>query len=142
MTARVYRILEQSMAETRDNARVIAAVDDMFFASKIRGAAAGAGREVEFVKSQQQLEEKLSKGPVSLIIIDLNSERMDSTDVIRALKSNPASSEIQIIGFLSHVQVDLMQRARDAGCNQVMARSAFSQRLTEILSLPVGDLRS
>lgn len=122
------------MAETADNARVIAAVDDMFFAAKIRGAAAGIGREVEFAKSQQQLEEKLSKAPASLIVIDLNSERMDSIGIIRVLKLNPASRDIRIIGFLSHVQVDLMKRAREAGCDEVMARSAFSQRLTEILS--------
>ena len=122
------------MPEARDNSRVIAAVDDMFFAAKIRGAAAGVGREVEFVKSLEQLEEKISKAPVSLIIIDLNSERMDSIDIIRVLKSNPGSSGIRIIGFLSHVQVDLMQRAREAGCDEVMARSSFSRRLTEILS--------
>ena len=122
------------MAEPRDNSRVIAAVDDMFFAAKIRGAAAGAGREVEFVKSQQQLEEKISKTPVSLIIIDLNSERMDSIEIIRVLKSNQASCAIPVIGFLSHVQVDLMQRAREAGCDEVMARSAFSANLPEILA--------
>ena len=122
------------MEETANSARVIAAVDDMFFGAKIRGAAAAAGREVEFVKSQQQLEEKLSKGPVSLIIVDLNSERMDAIGIVRGLKSDPASSTIRIVGFLSHVQVDLMQSAREAGCDEVIARSAFSAKLAEILT--------
>jgi len=106
----------------------------MFFAAKIKGAAQTVGRELEFAKSRAQLEEKLATAPASLIILDLNSQRMDPIEIIRFLKENPASSTTRVIGFLSHVQVDLMQQAREAGCDEVMARSAFSQRLSEILS--------
>lgn len=122
------------MAEQSKTSSVLAVVDDMFFASKIRGAAETVGRTLEFAKSRAQLEEKLGAQTPSLIIIDLNSGRLDPIETIKFLKGNPDSSRTRIVGFLSHVQVDLMQQARAAGCDDVMPRSAFSQHLNEILS--------
>jgi len=39
-----------------------------------------------------------------------------------------------LLGFLSHVQVDLQRAAIAAGCDEVMPRSAFSANLNQILS--------
>ena len=39
----------------------------------------------------------------------------------------------RVIAFLSHVQTDLAERARSAGCAEVMPRSKFTQNLAEIL---------
>jgi hypothetical protein len=36
-----------------------------------------------------------------------------------------------IIGFLSHVQGDLKQKAHEVGCDMVLPRSAFSQNLPQ-----------
>jgi hypothetical protein len=38
-----------------------------------------------------------------------------------------------VIGFLSHVQGDLQQKAHEAGCDMVLPRSAFSQNLPQLL---------
>jgi len=45
---------------------------------------------------------------------------------------------IPIIGFVSHVQGELKMKAQDAGANMVMARSAFSQNLQQILRRHAG----
>jgi hypothetical protein len=39
-----------------------------------------------------------------------------------------------VVGFLSHVQKDLAVAARESGCDRVMARSAFTRDLPEILA--------
>jgi len=114
--------------------RIIAAVDDMFFAAKIRGAAEQTGRRLVFVKSRAELDENLASGPPAMILLDLNSERLEPIGIIQSLKSDPKLSAIPILGFLSHVQTDLMSQAEEAGCDRVMPRSAFSQRLPELLS--------
>jgi hypothetical protein len=44
------------------------------------------------------------------------------------------SAEIPLIAYLSHVQVDLAQHARDAGCHEVMPRSQFTKNLATILA--------
>ena len=51
--------------------RIAVIVDDMFFAAKINAAASAAGRQVEAVKSREQLEQTLVENPPALIILDL-----------------------------------------------------------------------
>jgi len=121
-----------------DKGKIAILVDDMFFAAKIRAAAQNAAREVDSVKSLEQLE-KMAHDPPSLIIVDLNSERLDGIGVIALLKSNPMMKGIPIIGFLSHVQVDLKEEAESAGCDYVIPRSMFSMKLPDIAG---GDLSS
>ena len=121
-----------------DKSRIAILVNDMFFAAKIRAAAQNAGREVESVKSLEQVD-KLAHDPPSMIIVDLNSDRLDGIAVIGLLKSNPTLKATPIIGFLSHVQVDLKEAAETAGCDYVIPRSMFSMKLPEIAG---GDLSS
>jgi hypothetical protein len=40
---------------------------------------------------------------------------------------------ISVIGFVSHVQGELKLKAQESGCDMVLARSAFSQSLPQIL---------
>jgi hypothetical protein len=40
---------------------------------------------------------------------------------------------IPTVGFASHVQTDVIEAARRAGVGEVLARSAFTQKLAEIL---------
>jgi CheY-like chemotaxis protein len=114
--------------------KIIVAVDDMFFAAKILGAAQSVGRPVERVKTSEQLAESAALHPVALLIIDLNSTQFEALEIIARFKANPALAAIPILGFLSHVQIELKRQAEQTGCDYVMARSAFSQRLAEILS--------
>ncbi|MEK6301788.1 MAG: hypothetical protein AABO41_13840 [Acidobacteriota bacterium] len=113
-------------------------VDDMFFASKINAAAAAAGSQIVRVKSREQLEQ-LSATPPSLVIIDLNSDRIDPLEAIEFLKSTPGLSSIPVVSFVSHVQTELIRSAQAAGCDYVVPRSAFNQFLSEIVS---GNLSS
>ena len=53
--------------------------------------------------------------------------------LVRELKADPASRKINLIAYLSHVQGELKQQAHAAGCDMVLARSAFSQNLPAIL---------
>jgi CheY-like chemotaxis protein len=114
--------------------KIIVAVDDMFFAAKILGTAESVGQQIERVKTREQLVESVSHATVSLIIIDLNSTQLQAFEVIETFKADPHLATIPILGFLSHVQVELKQRAEQLGCDYVMPRSAFSQMLPEILS--------
>lgn len=116
------------------NRRVLAAVDDLFFASKIRGTAEQLNVTVEFAKKADTLFDLAKAETPDLIILDLNSGKLDAVATARALKSDERLRAVPLVGFLSHVQTDLMRLARDAGVDRVMPRSAFTARLAEILS--------
>ena len=52
------------------------------------------------------------------------------------MKSDPGLRAIRTLGYVSHVQTDVINAARAAGIDEVLARSAFSDRLGQILTTP------
>ena len=119
------------------NKKILAVMSDLFFSVKINDAAKRAGLSVEFVKDHEEVMAKAKTHP-TLIIFDLNFESVDPLGVIAKLKSNPELKNISVIGFLSHVQGELKQKAHETGCDMVLARSAFSQNLAQILKRHSG----
>ena len=119
------------------NKKVLAVVSDLFFSVKINDAAKRAGMSVEFIKDEHEVLVKAHAHP-TLIIFDLNFESVNPLEIITKLKSNAELKDISVIGFLSHVQGELKQRAHETGCDMVLARSAFSQNLQQILKRHSG----
>ncbi|MGO9227815.1 MAG: response regulator, partial [Bryobacteraceae bacterium] len=110
--------------------RVLAAVSDLFFSVKLTEAAKRAGLDLEFVKEPKELLEKaVSQRKPSLIVFDLNFEALEPLKLIGKLKGKAETKGISLIGYLSHIQAELKQQAHEAGCDMVLARSAFSQNL-------------
>ena len=119
------------MVEQRE-LRFLAAVQDIFFAAKISAAAKRVGVDVQFVKDEGKLLEDAASSP-SVVIVDLNHASINPVELVRKLKSNPPERAVQVIGFLSHVQQDLIREAQKAGCDLVLPRSVFSQQLDDLL---------
>ena len=112
--------------------RILAVVDDLFFASKIGETAKRAGVPVEFATTEQGVMDFAANKP-SLIIVDLNLNSVKPLPLIVKLKNHPDLQQTSILGFVSHVQGELKQKAQKAGCDAVVARSSFSQNLPQIL---------
>ena len=110
----------------------MAVLEDLFFTVKINEAAKHAGLPVSFVKSEQDALAEAAAHP-AMIVLDLNCTCVDPLHLIRSLKADPDLSRISLIGYVSHVQGELKKQAHDAGCDMVLARSAFSQNLAQIL---------
>jgi len=118
--------------------KILAVVEDLMFTVKIADAAKRAGLEVEFVKSERDVIEKATQEKPLLIILDLNFEAVQPLKLISQVKNDGEMKQISVIGYLSHVQGELKQQAQEAGANIVMARSAFSQNLQQILKRHSG----
>ena len=123
---------------TREKKKILAVVDDLLFTVKISDAVKRAGLDVQFLKSEQDVLEKAAQEKPLLIILDLNNNSVEPLRLIEKLKSDGGLKHISLIGYLSHVQGELKQKAHDAGANIVMARSAFSQNLQQILKRHAG----
>ena len=54
----------------------------------------------------------------ALVILDLNSSRTDPIGTVAAMKADPALAAIPTVGFVSHVQTDLIDQARQAGVSR------------------------
>jgi CheY-like chemotaxis protein len=115
--------------------RVFAFVEDLFFLSKIQDTGRKMNVKVEFVKNEKELTDRMKingEEKPSLIIFDLNNANAKPLTLIPKLKSK-LKKGTSIIGFLSHVQGDLKQKAHEVGCDMVLPRSAFSQNLPQLL---------
>lgn len=111
---------------------ILAAVDDLIFLSKIEETAKLLGISVEAV-GLLSAGSRAVEASASGLLIDLNDRSGKAVEVIGKLKSDPAAAPIPVIGFLSHIQVELADSARRAGCDMVLARSAFVKQLPQLL---------
>jgi len=113
---------------------ILAAVDDMFFAAKIRATAEALGVNIKFHRQLDSLVNGAIEQSPALIIVDLHNEKLNPIELVRELKANEEVKTIPLLGFFSHVQTDLQRAALEAGYDQVIPRSVFSRDLAKILA--------
>jgi DNA-binding NarL/FixJ family response regulator len=112
---------------------ILAAVDDLLFSSKIRTTARLAGVELVFARTPAEILAQTRALHPALIIFDLNSAKADPIETVMAIKRDAEIGSTRTLGFVSHVHAGLIEAARGAGIDDVMARSAFVARLADIL---------
>ena len=112
---------------------VLCVVDDLIFSIKISTTAKALGTEMYFERSADQVVSRVREKRPRLVIFDLNSTKLRPMEAITALKADPDLKSIQTLGYVSHVDTDTIEAARQAGIDQVLARSAFVERLGSIL---------
>ena len=135
-------------------ADAIVLIDDLFFQAKLFETAKLTGITLQIAATGEQLLKAAAANPDALVIVDLNA-RQGALDAVEQLcksaepaslagvgcglglepgaKSNAPGNPRRVIAFLSHVQTELAERARAAGCQDVMPRSKFTQNLASIL---------
>lgn len=112
-------------------AQVLALVDDLIFQAKMQETARLVGVELHACSTAEALLAAIAKEAPRLVIVDLNA-RNNPLSAIEQMQV--AARDIPLVGFLSHVQVELAERARAAGCREVMPRSQFTRDLATILA--------
>ena len=118
-----------------DHEVILAILDDLLFTSKIRTTAKQLGATVIVARSAESALTEMRTTRPSLVIFDLNNPRTDPLGIVAAMKADVALAAIPTVGFVSHVQVDLINAAKQAGVTKVMPRSAFAEQLPAILNL-------
>ena len=118
---------------TYDMQTILAVVDDLFFASKLRGTGEQVGARILFVKSIPDALAKARDEAPALVVVDLNATCCDAIELARALKGDDNLNVIPLLGFFSHVQTELQRAAVEAGYDRILPRSAFTKNLAAIL---------
>lgn len=103
---------------------VLALVRDLIFAGRICGVAEGLGVAVKVLRDPQRLRREAGQK----LLVDLNLD-----GAIDAAAGWKQASGGMVIGFVQHTDAAAIQRARAAGLDRVMARSAFVEELAGLL---------
>lgn len=136
---------------------ILCLVSDLFFSPRIEDVARQLGYAVETIQRasevgsggdgpdlRRQFAEPM-QGRVgafvamvverqpALIIFDLNNSELPWAEWMAAVKSAPATRRIPALAFVRHTDVDAQARARAAGADVVLARSAFVESLPELI---------
>ncbi len=106
-------------------------LDDLLFRSRIETAAAHTGASIAMVSDLASLEARLRQPSWRLVVLDLNLAASDPIALLDDVRRRAPA--LPVLGFFSHVQVELQQRATEAGCTWVLPRSAFVQLLPRLL---------
>jgi CheY-like chemotaxis protein len=122
-------ITSMSLIDAKASALLVS--QDLFFYSKITSTANELGFRVVVEGNVAEVVSKLAASTYRCLILDLSTPGLRVADVTGAL---PEANRPTVIAFGSHVQGDRLKEARDAGCDEVMARSKFSATLPEILT--------
>ena len=118
--------------------RIIAVVPDLFFSTRILATARTVGVPVDLIPLPRALAACTEALP-ALVLIDLHANG-DPMGLVRALKADARTREIPVVGFYSHVETALRRAALEAGIDEALPRSAFTQRLPELLSgAPIAE---
>jgi CheY-like chemotaxis protein len=112
---------------------ILAVLDDLMFSSKIKTTATQLGVPLTFARSSAAALAEMRKTAPSLVIFDLNNPRTDPLGTVAAMHADPVLAAIPTVGFVSHVDTAVINAARQAGVTEVLARSAFTMQLAEIL---------
>jgi len=107
---------------------VILAVRDLVFRSKILAAAERLGADVKIAPRGTPLAQAARDLGPGTLILDLGEPGV--VDQVPAAKGAGAT---RVVGFLGHLQTDLMEASQRAGVDEVLTRGQFVQRLDEIL---------
>jgi len=114
---------------------VVALVDDLMFLSRIREAAKASGIEVRAARRLPELLAACRPAPRA-VFVDLDRPQLPVEEALAAFKADTDLASVPVVGFVSHVQADRAQAARNAGCTRVLARSAFVRELPALLGPP------
>jgi CheY-like chemotaxis protein len=119
---------------------VVAGVDDLFFEAKIQETARQLGVHLVVAGASQDVVGTVREQRPVLVILDLQSDACRPIETIRAIKSDPDLRATPVLGYYAHVRDELKAAATEAGCDQVLPRSALSARLPELLrrAVPSG----
>jgi predicted metal-dependent hydrolase len=143
------------MNDFEDTPLVVAFVADLMFTSKIKNVVSGLGYDIRWVGRAQdisalasdpgegpgerlhgqqgELFEKITAWQPVLLLFDLANEDIPWAQWIPALKSSPATRRIPLIAYGSHVNVEMMKGAKEAGADLVLARSRFTADMPRLL---------
>jgi hypothetical protein len=122
------------------NRTVVVLADDLFWKTKIDHAARSAQAPAVFISDPAALVKAAEAGKTALVLIDL-AIRKDPFPAIAALKKGAKTKGVHVVGWYEHVRKDLEKKGTEAGCDQLMPRSTFSQHLADLImtyALPGG----
>ncbi len=124
-------------ADLSTSGRILAVVTNLMLESRITEGARALGYAVTTAGSTQYVREALRSISVDLIVLDLQADGVPWKDVVMAARE-AANGHLPILAFGQHTRPDLLQAARDGGCDMAVPRSRLVEQLPALIEQALG----
>jgi len=112
--------------------------DDLVFMSRISATAQALGLSVRQARTPSELVMLARQNAPGGFILDLQNPGLTLPALLAELRAACVPMP-RVMGYGSHVEKELLQAARDAGCDPVLPRSQFVRMLDGHLKEWLGD---
>lgn len=121
------------ISNTSGAPQVLVVDDDLFFSVRIETTLKKLGYRVDVVGSEEKAIESVSQNGVKLVIINFRASKFSPGELVRTLKQQiPAPA---VLCFMPHKQMpELKPIAREAGADLIVANSALTMRLPQLVA--------
>ncbi|HEY3019407.1 MAG TPA: response regulator [Solirubrobacteraceae bacterium] len=106
-------------------ARVLALVPDLLFGSRVQSMLRDAGHDVELVSGETEVWDQIAGTDV--LVVDLTDADLDGIGLIDTLMTGGEMHGVRTLGFYSHVEAHVRERALAAGFDAVVPRSRMAR---------------
>jgi CheY-like chemotaxis protein len=111
---------------------VVLLSNDLAVLSRVEGPVANRGDSIRVASAPLQAVEYCRDEMVDVLIIDLTLPSIDIDSMIAQLRTNETSRP-RVIAFGPHVHEQRLEKARQAGCDEVVSRGQFFAQIDAIL---------
>ena len=121
---------------------ILGFIENLMFSTRVESVVESLGFKMEWMEQGDQdsalsgentlLNRIIQLAPV-LILVDLGMGAISWGTVIQQIKSTPSTKQIPVICFGSHMDADTLKLARQAGADEVVARSRFFSALPKLI---------
>jgi PleD family two-component response regulator len=120
---------------------ILAAVNDIFFYTKLREALKPHGYHLERARSQQDVPDKIVKIRPAAFVVDMNDPALDGLKAVEAIRADARFHKLPILAFANHEEVGTWQQAKRLGVSKIVSRNEFSSRTRDLLEQVLSDAR-
>lgn len=118
-------------------ARVLALMPDLLFGSKVQAALTAAGHDVEV--TGDELAARVGAPDADVLVVDLTTDAIDGSTLVESMRVDGELGATRTLGFYSHVDVAVRERALDAGFDLVVPRSRMNREAAELVTRLAED---
>lgn len=121
-------------------AQVLALTRDLLFGSQVQGALTLAGHDVELVADEARLRERLAAAEeaaspaAELLVVDLTDAELDGAAIVESIARREGLGAMRTLGFYSHVEAAMRERAERAGFDLVVPRSRMAREGPDLVA--------
>ena len=113
--------------------KILVIATNLFFLPRIQNMAAPSGCDTRQVMTVDRLKEEMADGDTVLVLVDLEADPDFWGEAVgRVLASGP--SRPQVVGYGGHTNTEMLQRAKEAGCDLVLTKGQFSRDLAKLIA--------